>query len=363
MIETQNKKASGQILHEAEITRQHVRYKIPAQIEIDNKRYNLVDWSISGCAIENLPSLYCEESKHAIVKIIFKFDDFTTIIDNISIDFICKKRAVKNSKMVGGRFQNLNPAQMAIFNQIITAYLNGDIITENDIIHAVSKQITYPKKVEKKLEKKKADKLLILIYMTIIFLVTFLLFVAYQRLFVVQTLNAYVDTNITAIRSPYPSYIKYMPPLKKGEKIDTNETLAIAYFVGGGVLPIRSVVKGTIYKIDVLDGEFRDSAEPICMIVPDGSKPYIVAHFEHKYFKKITIGDIAKVRLADGGIIKAKIVSITPAQRVSLEHTKVLANIYNQARDYDSIVLRPLKPLPLKYVDTTVYVTIDTIIQ
>lgn len=363
MISTKNKEASQQIMHEAEITRQYARYKIPAKIEIDSVKYTLLDWSISGCAIEGLPQKYCDENICRNAKVIFKFDDFITIVDNVSLDFICSERKGSESTIAGGRFQNLNAAQIAIFNQIITAYLSGDILTEDDILHAVTKQITYPKKIEKKIDRKKADKLLIVIYLTLFILVSFLLFVAYQRIFIVQTLNAYVDTNLTAIRSPYPSYIKFTQKLTKGDNVDVNETIALAYFVGGGVQAIHPPVQGTVYKVNVLDKQFRNTAEPICMIIPKNAKTYIVAHLDHKKFQKISLGDIAKVWLNNGQIIEAKITAIKPAESLSLGHAKVLANIYNQARSYDTIILEPLKALSADLLNTTVFVTIDTLLQ
>jgi alginate biosynthesis protein Alg44 len=364
MINTENKKAAKQMVHEAEITRQHARYKIPAKIEIEGKKYKLLDWSVSGCAVEGLPDQYCKENICRKAKIIFQFDDFITIVDNVDIDFVCEKRKVgEGNTKYGGRFHNLNDAQLAILNQILTAYLNGDILTEDDILHAVTKQITYPKKIEKKIDRKKTDKLLLLIYFTIVVLIGFLLFVAYQRLFIVQTVNGYIDANLTTVRSPYPSYIDFVKPLHKGDKVDTNETLALAYFIGGGVQPIHAATEGTVYKVNVLEHQFRNTAEPICMVLPKDTKPYIVTHMEHTYFKKVSVGDVAKVRLADGTIMKARITDIQPAEAVSLEHTKILANIYNQARNYDIVTLKPFEPLDPKLINTSVFVTIDTLLQ
>ena len=360
---TNNEKASQQIVHEAEITRQHARYKIPAKIEIEGQTYKLLDWSLSGCAIEGIPPEYCDENKCRKAKIIFQFDDFITIVDKVDIDFICKQRSSSDEKMVGGRFHNLNASQIAILNQIITAYLNDDILTEEDILHAVSKQITYPKKVEKKLDKKKADKLLILIYLTIFLLISFLLFVVYQRLFVVQTVNGYVDVNLTTVRTPYPSYINFTKPLHKDDVVDKNETLAIAYFIGGGVQPIRSATNGKVYTINVLNGQFRNTAEPILTVIPENTQPYIITHMEHIYFKKVSVGDVAKVRFPDGHTIKAEITSIRPAEAVDVKHTKVLENIYNQARNYDVVQLKPLEPVSFDLMNASVFVTIDTFLQ
>lgn len=136
---------SPQIVHEAEITRQHARYKIPAKMEIDGKIYKLEDWSVSGCAIENLPDELLHR-KFAVGKMIFRFDDFETVVDNIKLEFINRRP----NGVVGCRFTELNPQQLAILNQIIASYLAGDIITEDDIIHAVTRTITYTKKKNRK---------------------------------------------------------------------------------------------------------------------------------------------------------------------------------------------------------------------
>jgi len=359
MINKENKQAARQIVHEAEITRQHTRYKIPAKIEIEGKLYTLQDWSLSGCAIENLPQEYCQNKKSYQAKIIFNFDDFVTMVEHINIDFICKR----NSSNVGGRFHNLNPAQLAILNQIITAYVSGDIITQGDIIHAVTKQITYPKKIEKKVNKKKADFLLIVIYLVIIALVSFLSFVAYQRTFVVQTLNAYIDANLISLKTPHPSYITFPKPLHEGKKVKVGDTIAIAHFIGGGTQRIISSVDGKIYSINALNNEFKNTAEPICTILEKNSKSYIVTHLNHKNIQKISLGNIAKVRLADNTIIKAKVTKILPAQSVIIKHTKTIANIYTQARDYDTVILQPLEKIDTQYINSSVFVTIDTFLQ
>ncbi len=359
MIKKQDKQLNGQIVHEAEITRQHTRYKIPAKIEIEGKLYNLQDWSLSGCAIENLPHEYCQNKKSYQAKIIFHFDDFITTVDKINIDFICKR----NISNVGGRFHNLNPAQLAILNQIITAYLSGDIVTQGDIIHAVTKQITYPKKIEKKVNKKKTDFLLVVIYLILITLISFLSFIAYQRIFVVQTINAYIDANIISIRTPHPSYITFPKPLHKGDKIHSNTTIALAHFIGGGTQRIISPIKGTLYSIDVLNNGFRNTTEPICTIIAENTKRYIVAQIEHKNIKKITLGNIAKVRLCDNKTIQAKVKRILPAQSVITKHSKMIDNVSNQARDYDTIILQPLEKIDINYINSSAFVTIDTLLQ
>jgi alginate biosynthesis protein Alg44 len=351
---------SPQIIHEAEITRQHARYKIPAKIEIDGKIYNLEDWSISGCAIENLPDEVFHK-KFATGKMIFRFDDFETVVDNIKLEFIDRRP----NGVVGCRFTELTPQQLAILNQIIASYLAGDIVTEDDIIHAVTRTITYEKKEKPKVERKKASLILILIYSVVLLLVMFLLYVIYKRVYVVQTANAFVDANITVIRAPSPTYIYYPKKLYEGEKVTTGDPLVTAYLVAGGVQKIASPVNGEILKISALNGEFRNVAEPILYILSHNKNSiYITAHVLHKDLVKLKIGDIATVITPTGEKFYAKLVKITPAESVYLKKSKyLLENIYNQPRNYDTLTFYTNYPLSKNMINESLFLTIDTFLN
>ena len=351
---------SKQIVHEAEITRQEARYKIPAKIEINGKIYELEDWSVSGCAIKDLPDEIFHR-KFASGKMIFRFDDFETIVDNLHLEFVNRR----DNGIVGCRFTDINPQQMAILNQIISAYLAGDIITEDDIIHAVTRQITYEKKEKPQVDKKKGLLILLFIYSVIFILVLFLFYVIYKRVYVVQTENAFVDANLTVIRAPAPTYIFYPQKHFIGEKVKIGDKLLTAYLVAGGVQQIASPVSGEIIKISALNGDFRNVAEPILYILPDSNTSiYITAHVLHKDLVKIKIGDIAKVITSNGEKFYAKLVKIIPAETIYQKHTKkLLANIYNKARDYDTLIFYTNYPLTKEMINTSLFLTIDTFLN
>jgi len=220
-----------QIVHEAEITRQHARYKIPATIEIEGKKYKVYDWSVSGVGIIGLPDEVYNK-KHVIAKMIFKFDDFETVIDNLHLEFVSKRP----DGVVGARFTELTPQQIAILNQIISAYLAGDIVTEDDIIHAVTRANFMEKKDNKpKVDKKKSILILLLLWFFVIVLLLFLLFVMYQRIYIVKSENAFFDANMTIIRAPSPSYIEFAKEFKENEPIKMGEDLMYAHLMYGGV--------------------------------------------------------------------------------------------------------------------------------
>ena len=361
---TNNKEHAKQIVHEAEVTRQQSRYKIPCKVEIDGKIFVLDNWSLGGFAVKNALKEFClHPMKRA--KMLFKFDTFETAVDNIQVEFACKGKTPQGDifPLLGAKFHNLDSSQIAILNQIISSYINGDIITEEDILYAATRNISYEKKEAKKIDRKKTDKILILIYSAVFLVFSFVGYIAYYRTFVVETVNGYVDTNMTVIRAPYLSYIDFTKKYKIGEEIEENETIAIAHFIDGTMQPILSPLQGKIFKVNVLENEFRNTGEPIMSLIDANATLYITAKVDHKFIKKLKIGDIAKVRTENNRLFQAKIMKILPAQQIDAQKVKIVENIYNKARDYDNLLLSPIEPIEPELLNSAVFVTIDTFWQ
>ena len=351
-----------QIVHEAEITRQHARYKIPATMEIDGKEYKLDNWSLSGCAIINLPEEYLNK-KFAIGKMIFRFDDFETAVDRLNIEFLrCDK--YEDKTIMRCRFTDIKPHQTAILNQIITAYIEGDIITQDDILHVVKRQITYPKKNPKPIDKKKGWSILIIIYFVIFLLVTFLLYVFYTRTFIVKSIIGYVDANVSVIRAPSPSYIKFINELHKGEEINVSEPLGAAKLIYGGIVVIKSPVKGRVFDIYIHNNQFRNVGEPILAILPDNVGYEIVSHFLAEQAVKLKVGYIATVTLPTGEEFKARIEDIESPAPLKSEKSKPLKNIYARSVNYVKVVLKPLDyNFSSNLINVSVNIKVDTFRQ
>ena len=355
-VDPSKDKLSPQIVHEAEITRQHARFKIPARMEIDGKIYKLKDWSLTGCAIIDLPEEYVK--KFVTGKMIFKFDQFETVIDNMKLECLYKR-----DNYVGCRFTDLTPQQMAILNQIITAYINGDIVTQDDIITAVTKIQMYPKKKKiDEVERKKARAILTLIFVTIVIILTFLSYIIYKKLFIIEGVNGYIDSNITTLRAPYPSFIKFQKNYKKDDNISQGETVAIAHLVGGGISRIVAPVGGKVFKIHVHDQGYRDTGEPILSLIDYNATQFIHASLFAKEIKKIKIGDIAKI-IFNRQEYYGKIIKISYPEDVSIIKSKPVENVYANPRDFIEVLIQPLQKIDPKWIGTSVYVKIDTFIN
>ena len=118
-----------QIVHEAEVHRQHVRLKIPIVVEIDGTRFNVDDWSMGGFGIETEMSSR-QPGERFPVRMIFPFEDF-----EVSLRLDCQMVYIlEDNSRFGCRFLGLSQGQLALFRYLVDAYLSGEIVSGGDIL-------------------------------------------------------------------------------------------------------------------------------------------------------------------------------------------------------------------------------------
>ena len=121
-----------QIVHEAEIHRQHVRLRIPIGIEIDGVRYTVDDWSVGGFGVESPMSAH-QPGDRFPARLLFPFEDFELTL-RLEAQLIY---VLADPARFGGRFVALSQGQLALFRYIVDAYLSGEIVSGGDILSVV----------------------------------------------------------------------------------------------------------------------------------------------------------------------------------------------------------------------------------
>jgi alginate biosynthesis protein Alg44 len=113
-----------QIVHEAEVHRQHVRLKIPIGVEVDGTRYVVDDWSMGGFGVAT-PITSRQPGERFPVRLIFPFEDF-----EVSLRLDCLMVYVDpEAERFGCRFLALSQGQLSLFRYLVDAYLSGEIVT------------------------------------------------------------------------------------------------------------------------------------------------------------------------------------------------------------------------------------------
>jgi alginate biosynthesis protein Alg44 len=356
---------SVQVLHEAEHTRQHARYNIPARIAINSKIYELANWSVGGLAIKGISDVDALDDTFE-ARLAF---DFETILTAMDVKLV-KKNYNKDTNILSCGFEKLDNNKLSLIHYIINAYLSGDVAIAGSFIEVLKHDRFTKKDLSKKLERKlsKTEKILyrirqlaIYAFLTLVTigLITFILYSIYNKLFVIKSVSAVVDAPVVVVRSPAPSY--YIPThYKIGSKVTKGKLLASMKLIGGGASSIESPVNGVILSKQVIDNSFVDRAEPILTIIPDGVKPHISAKVLSSQASKITIGDEAEVKLPNGEIIMAKVKSIKSAESIINLKANPLQKRSSSPYDYVRVIIEPYSKLSIVNIDKVATVTIDT---
>ncbi|RLA83699.1 MAG: hypothetical protein DRG78_03575 [Epsilonproteobacteria bacterium] len=354
-----------QVLHEAEHTRQHSRYNIPALVEIEGKIFNLDNWSASGVAIKDI-----DEPKKQFLKakLLFDFGTFSTALE-VTLE---KKNYVNDTKILGCGFSELTKDKLSFMHYIINAYIAGEVVTAGSIIEILKKDRFTSKDMSKVLnpEMSLTKKILLrikqlMIYTTltlIVFgLVTFISFTLYSKLFIVKSLSASIDTQMVIIRAPQPSYYSSLSNIV-GKQIKKGDILASMKLIGGGANSIESPSEGRVTIEHVLNKSFVDKGEPLLTIIPSEAKAYIEAKVSALQSSKLIIGQNAKIKLSNGKFILAKVKQIKSVNSLSSLHANPLQMQPTSTFDYIRVILEPTKELDMKHLGEAVSVKIDTLL-
>ena len=118
-----------QVVHEAEVHRQHVRLKIPISVEIDGTAFTVDDWSMGGFGIMSEMTSR-QPGERFTVKLMFPFEDF-----DVTLRLDCQMVYIlEDNTRFGCRFLGLSQGQLALFRYLVDAYLSGEIVSGGDIL-------------------------------------------------------------------------------------------------------------------------------------------------------------------------------------------------------------------------------------
>jgi len=355
---------SAHVIHEAESSRQHARYKIPTKLIIDGKYYDVVEWSVSGLSV-CLPEKLIQAS-HIKARMAFDFGEIHTVLDVELEKLHINKEKIK----VGYRFVNLKQSQIAVFHHVINAYLGGEIIDAGEVIEIV-KRDAFSVKRDNLLSPTPSGKSNFLfqfkrilgalaLLLVLISILSIIFYNVYQRLFVVESIAANVNAPVMVVRSPIASYFKAFPVVKNNNEVSPGELLATLQLINGGAANIESPCHCKIIKIHTPYRQFVDEGEPLITLLPiENGDLFIEAKFNYKDISKLALNQQAEIKFVNGQVITGVVTKIMSAETVELRHVAPLKNISPTAVSYISVIIEPDTKLNIDLLGSAATVNID----
>jgi mannuronan synthase len=295
------------IVHEAEVQRQHARYRIPLEVLYKGHNYRVADWSLGGFALLDAP---IDSPKGTIEQftLIFPFDTYQL---SLTIEAEVKYND-RSRRRVGVKFLNLTSRQINVIRYVLDAFLSGEIVEAGDVLEVSARSmstqsraipaapvpISFKEKVRLYAPRAAAWSFIGLLAIGVL---TFLAASLYDRLFVVHASSAMVAGNSYVLSSPIDGLIddvKAGASLKPGDKVYTVLSRP------GESMGVSSVCTCTVREVYAANGTYVREGDKVVSVLEPNSKQYVEALVERAYLTRL-YGDVRiSVRLIDGTVLK-----------------------------------------------------------
>jgi hypothetical protein len=290
-----------QIVHEAEVHRQHVRLKIPIGVEIDGTRYVADDWSMGGFGVAS-PISSRQPGERFPIRLVFPFEDF-----ELSLRLDCQMIYVEpDLPRFGCRFLALSSGQIGLFRYVIDAYLSGEIVTGGDLLSLAGRDNTAEARVTAQvfspfMEEEAAGRRwrrlagYALFIAAGIALAVFVIAGLQQRFLTVATDIAVIEAPIFRVRAPVSGAVTAVAEpnaiLKQGDlvaRIGSN---------GGTGVGLPSPCQCSLHDWTVEPGQFAQQGEPVATLVAVDRPLLVRAQVPWDQAQGLTVGQVAEIEV------------------------------------------------------------------
>jgi mannuronan synthase len=341
----------SQVAHEAEVQRQHTRYRIPLRCELGGTTFEVNDWSIGGLSLKDPPADLRIGHKEAL-KLSFPFSDYAI---GISVD--AEPRYIDGAnKRAGLKFVNVTRRQADVLRFMIDAYLSGEVVEAKDLIEVSARrneararavpEAEAPATVRGRVSRGMGRAVRFgAAGLGGLVLLGFIGTGLYERLFVVPAQSAIVTTDLLTVPAPLGGSVAFLAQtgsVKRGEPVAAVESL------DGKSSILASPCDCDVQVRFASLGDFVTPGVPIISLRRQESKPYVAAFVPRDQIMRIYDSATARVVLTNGRQFTEKKMRVVPANEQSAhapgsnELVKVIIDLSDEA-DFRGMIGQPAR--------------------
>jgi alginate biosynthesis protein Alg44 len=287
-----------QVVHEAEVHRQHVRLKIPIQVEIDGVRYQVDDWSMGGFGVESVMTSRQSGEKFS-ARLFFPFEDF-----DMSMRFDARMvYADQEHGRFGCAFLSISQDQLSLFRYLVDAYLSGEVVSAGDVLQVRGRENTamarqqvndlFPQEQPLSAAVKRYG-----VYAGFgvagLALLVFVLLGINERYFTIQVSNAFVEAPVVQIRAPIAG--RLISALRPGEPLVVGSLLGTLYGADGVSVSLESPCDCAVLQRVGRNGQQYQLGDPLVTLIETDRPPLIRVQLSLDDVERLEVGDRAEIR-------------------------------------------------------------------
>ncbi|MCB9982179.1 MAG: HlyD family efflux transporter periplasmic adaptor subunit [Rhodospirillales bacterium] len=345
-------KTQPNIVHEAESQRQHVRVDLPAQVEIDGKLFEADNWSTGGVNIKvkDKAGLSAFKANHVYAAtLIFNLDSYELRVP-MSIEV---RHISEDDLLIGARFDKMSARQISIMQHLVGAYVTGDLVEVNDMIHIVGRNnMTTERKIPKRendgiVGKVKGTFQRMLVPGLSLLLLLYVITSIYEQNYIISAQSAVVTGNTVALGAPSSGNVSYKD-IKPGQKVAKGEVLLSVLSAGGVVSGVDSTCDCLVEQFLVDSGDIVKTGQQLVKLVPQDTPLFVKARVSYDDAIRLSKGEKAYILHKGSGLqISAIITSVNYKG--------------GEAAASSLIMLEPAEELSPELIGSPVEVKIDTL--
>jgi alginate biosynthesis protein Alg44 len=336
--------------YEAELQRQHPRYRLPMRATIEGTTYQVHDWSMNGFAIE-VGGLTVGKEVMASLTIPFNGYDFAVTIPS---EVLYSSAPMKRTSLV---FLHLEDGQAGLLQYITDAVLSGEVVRAGDILDVARRsdagrvmQIPPVPKMNTRAKLAFIARRLAASAGVIAIgaaLVAFLSANVYDELFVVRSQSASVSAKTVNVASPAVGRLGF---LNQKRDVSLGEPLMTINPAIGNPITVQSPCDCVQVEQRFANGDFVKMGEPIVRLMRSDAPVVVSAAVPSEKLMSLYGVKTARLVYADGTRVDNARILWLPGKG---------ENQTDLPREPLSVVVDPAKKLPTGMIGQPVEVTFD----
>ncbi len=281
--------------------------------------------------------------------LIFKMDSFV-----LHIPMHLLVRSVNDiDRKIGVAFVEMTPRQLSVMQQLVSAYISGELTSIEDIIHVVERNnFVKPRSIPTPQKTSPVQQAMRLLRKVLIFglgalIFAYLLLSLYERNFIVSATNAYVDASSFMVNTPTGGTV-FFHEVDQGDAVKEGAPLATIQSRTGKITTLESPCNCTFNQPLVADGALVNEGESLLRLAPSGATMYVTAYLPYEEAADIHEGQDAQVALSGSDIRLRGTIDYISSMAVEENNLYRIRIVFDEAID-------------TSLLGTPAHVTIDTL--
>ncbi|QRM30600.1 PilZ domain-containing protein [Microvirga sp. VF16] len=304
------------ITHEAEVQRQHPRYRIPIRCIHNGTQISVIDVSVGGIGLRT-GSFGVKPGRVFELTLVFPFSGYELSLPiNAEVRYVAEEHS-----RAGLRFVDVSPRQHNLLRFVLDAYLAGEIVDAGDVLDVAARrnegktrdvpQRPQPQGFFAQLTHHgRSAAGYVGVGVATILLIGFIGMGIFERMYIIPAQSAQITADLVTVPAPSNGQVTF---IAAGNEVKSGEPLLTIQGPQGTSVVIDSPCNCIVQTRYSRAANFVREGAPILALREKTSTPYVTASIPHDQLLRFYRGASAVIEYADGTRVRESQIERLPS--------------------------------------------------